>query len=177
MREKAESAVRFQGRSFNGRLGTLSGACWGMVLLVVGLAGPTFATPPDQEEPVVLRRLEVKERPFGELGIHAAGGVSMLALVSKDVKMKYLVITEVKAGSIAEKSGIKQGDRVQRIDGVPVTRISVRQMEEIWRGKEVGDVVRFEVLRGEPAERLEIVVPVEKKRKQPSPASAKRPRK
>src|SRR5262245_35452567 len=110
------------------------------------LCGLIFATAAlGIEPPVKLTPVEVREKPFGELGINATCRTTWLALVSNDAKIQDMVITEIVQKSIAEKSGLKLRDRVVAIDGIAVSDLSVRDVIQIWHEKGVGDHVRFEI--------------------------------
>ena len=114
--------------------------------------------------PVKLSPVEVKEKPFGELGINVNCRTTWLAMVSKDAKIEDMVINEVKADSVAEKSGLKLKDQVMTVDGIAVSELSIRDVIRIWREKGVGDHVRFEVWRARTKETKIIEIPVEKKK-------------
>ena len=68
-----------------------------------------------------------------------------------------LAIREVHAGSAAESAGLQPGDVITRVDDGPATRGSPERAKV---GRDFGDLVPFEVRRGEQTLRLEIPIGV-----------------
>lgn len=78
-------------------------------------------------------------------------GVSIADLSSADVAMQYKVnetgiyISEVNAGSAAEKAGLQAGDKVVSIDGEAIS--DVASLKKIINNHQVGDTITVQVKR------------------------------
>jgi len=64
--------------------------------------------------------------------------------VGTEIGLKDLVVKRVIKGSPADKEGIKMGDKIIKVNGIPVD--SVAKLYEVRSGK-VGDIVKYTILR------------------------------
>ncbi len=107
--------------------------------VVAGSVGISFSIPIDNAMRVADRILAGQSLAPGFLGVgnaqDAPGGEAGV------------VIGEVTPGSGAEEAGVQIGDRVIRIDGVPVT--SLGELAGLIRASFPGDVIELEIVRGE----------------------------
>lgn len=83
------------------------------------------------------------------LGNETFGGIG--AVVSFDAATKDASIDRVLAGGPADRGGLRAGDRIESVDGKPVSQIGGTALRDALRGA-IGTTVRLAVSRG--AERL-----------------------
>lgn len=141
-----------------------------ILLLVVSPSILPATEPPPTAAPVVLETYNVKERPFGFLGIkHATIALHPLKLIVGMKSLRFLQIDELEPGSPGIAAGIQPGDRIVSIDGVKITEIGLRRLKRMGREIEAGAHLRVEFLRpSDGSTRLvEITVPPRPKRPQP----------
>lgn len=141
------------------------------MLLLAAAASIGHATePPPATAPVVLETYDVKERPFGFLGIkHATIAVHPLKLIVGMKALRFLQIDELEPGSPGIAAGILPGDRIESIDGVAITQFGLRKLKRMGTEIEAGTHLRVEFLRPSDGSRrtVEIIVPSRPKSPQP----------
>jgi C-terminal processing protease CtpA/Prc len=86
----------------------------------------------------------VKAGPLGFIGVRLTASTGFLGMVSENAHLKDLVIIDVLKGSPAERAGLSAQDQILKIDGVPVTGLTIRGLREIG-DKERGDIVELTV--------------------------------
>lgn len=131
-------------------------------LLVCLLGTPLCPAGEGAGPPVVLPPYRVEERPFGFLGIqHATVSLHPLKLIVGMKPVKFLQIDALEPGSPGVAAGIEPGDRIARIDGVPIGKFGLRELKRMNRELEVGRVLLIDVWRPRDGSTrtLEIVVP------------------
>jgi C-terminal processing protease CtpA/Prc len=111
-----------------------------VVLLLAAAAAPAQESTPVQMAPVT-----VKAGPLGYVGIRCAVDVGMLGLVSNNAHIRGLAIVEVFKDSAAQRAGLLPGDRIMKIDDVPITSYSINGLRDLGQ-KEKGDLIELTVL-------------------------------
>jgi len=129
------------------------------------------ANPEIQGEPVKLAPYQVKEKPFGFLGVrHATLVVNMWKFVVGMNSVRYLQINELEPSSPGVAAGVLPGDRLISIDGVSIENFGVRKLRRMGNEVEVGRKIVVEILRPSDGSRRTIEVIVAPKPKQPNKA-------
>ena len=119
-----------------------------------------------EESPVRMAPLEVKEDPFGWIGVvKFHGKTTWLARITKSAKMLSLFFDEIVPSSAADRSGILAGDEVLKVDGTSVREMSIKELLQILSEKEVGATIDFFVLHKGALEPSLVKVKVERSRK------------
>ena len=93
-----------------------------------------LASVPGGAEIIPAKEHEVEEQFQGNryVGIHIQ--------VSYEEKEKRTIISGVVAGGPADRAGIKQGDRIEQVDGVDTKDLRIRQVVDLLRGADGTDV-------------------------------------
>lgn len=124
-----------------------------------GVEGLGFAIPINDAKPIVDQLLTfgyVKGRPF--IGI---SGREISDIFSRDFNLpKGIYITEVTAGSGAEKAGIKVNDVLVSLDGKKVE--TMKDIDSIKKDHKAGDTVSVTVMRNEKSIDLKLTFDEEK---------------
>lgn len=124
-----------------------------------GVEGLGFAIPINDAKPIVDQLLTfgyVKGRPF--IGI---SGREISDIFSRDFNLpKGIYITEVTAGSGAEKAGIKVNDVLVSLDGKKVE--TMKDIDSIKKDHKAGDTVSVTVMRNEKSIDLRLTFDEEK---------------
>jgi C-terminal processing protease CtpA/Prc len=89
--------------------------------------------------------MTVTAGPLGSVGVRCAADVGLFGFVSDSAHLKGLAIVEVLKRSAAEQAGLQAQNRVTKIDGVPITMYTIRDLKRIGE-KQKGDAMVFEVL-------------------------------
>jgi S1-C subfamily serine protease len=103
------------------------------------------APAPTPEAPVQMAPVTVKAGPFGLMGIRCVLDLGVFGSLFGSPHIKGMVISEVIAGSEAERAGLKAGDAITAVDAVPVRTYTVDGLREAV-GKEQGDHVALEIV-------------------------------
>lgn len=117
-----------------------------------GNIGIGFAIRADQVQAVTKSLIETGKATTPFLGVSTTDGVG-------DVDGQSVVgakIEEITSGSPAEKAGLKAGDVITAMDGVPITG-SVSLAARV-RSEQVGDEVTIDVSRGTSAEQVKVTL-------------------
>lgn len=117
-----------------------------------GNIGIGFAIRADQVQAVTKSLIETGKATTPFLGVSTTDGVG-------DVDGQSVVgakIEEITSGSPAEKAGLKAGDVITAMDGVPITG-SVSLAARV-RSEQVGDEVTIDVSRGTSAEQIKVTL-------------------
>lgn len=128
-------------------------------------AGIGFAVPVDTVNRVVPELIAYGEFRRPSMGISINDQVSQL--VTRQLKVKGLLVLDVEPGSPAEKAGIvgskpvrdgavKPGDVIQSVDGAPIA--SIGDLERALDGKKVGDQVKLGMWREGKTRQVTIVL-------------------
>lgn len=129
-------------------IATVSGSATGQS----GNIGIGFAIRADQVQAVTKSLIETGKATTPFLGVSTTDGVG-------DVDGQSVVgakIEEITSGSPAEKAGLKAGDVITAMDGVPITG-SVSLAARV-RSEQVGDEVTIDVSRGTSAEQIKVTL-------------------
>ena len=129
-------------------IATVSGSSTGQA----GNIGIGFAIRADQVQAVTRSLIETGKATTPFLGVSTTDGVG-------DVNGQSVVgakIEEITSGSPAEKAGLKAGDVITAMDGVPITG-SVSLAARV-RSEQVGDEVTIDVSRGTSAEQIKVTL-------------------
>ncbi len=108
------------------------------------------------------RRLLVESGPdFGEpIGTGSNG----LSLIAKGEALDRFIV-DVQAESSAERAGLRTGDALESVEGVPMSELRFDRAWHLIRSRgRAGESLRLTILRGE--ERVEMVIPPEDHRKE-----------
>lgn len=124
------------------------------ILLLVGVAASgqePSATPP--EGVVEMDALQVSGRSL-KIGWHARVSAN-----TKTDRISRYIFTQIDRGSLAEKAGIKSGDRLLAIDGHPVIGITVAEyLQLVKRTLSPGETATFALSLERGIFRRELVV-------------------
>jgi membrane-associated protease RseP (regulator of RpoE activity) len=98
--------------------------------LILGFSCALLAKDDSKDEEVVkLDTFVVVAPPLGFIGVkHFKAMVGLLGVVSKNAKLKGLLITEVIDDSPAQRAGLKANDKVLQIDGRPISEYSFNSL-------------------------------------------------
>ena len=124
------------------------------------------------DQPVKLAPYTVEARPFGFLGIkHASIGINPFKLIVGMNSVRFLQINELDPESPGITAGVKAGDRVVSIDGVPITKFGLNKLRHMGENVEVGQKIIVEVIRPSDGSKRMMEVVVTKKAKVPDQAA------
>jgi predicted metalloprotease with PDZ domain len=127
---------------------------------------------PANDQPVKLAPYTVEARPFGFLGIrHAAIGINPLKLIIGMNAVRFLQINELDPKSPGIAAGVKPGDRIVSIDGIPITKIGLNKLRHMGENVEVGQKIIVEVLRPSDGSKRVMEVVVTERAKVPNQAA------
>jgi len=110
-------------------------------------AGPGFAAPSNIVRTVFEQIRRTGRVRRGEIGVRAQTITPILASGLGLKRDQGAVLADVAPGSPADRAGLSVGDLVLTIDGKPIE--NGRQLHVNLYRREVGDVVKLEVLRGD----------------------------
>jgi serine protease Do len=110
-------------------------------------AGPGFAAPSNIVRAVFEQIKRTGRVRRGEIGVRAQTVTPVLAAGLGLKREQGAVLADVAPGSPADRAGLSVGDLVLTLDGKPIE--NGRQLYVNLYRREVGDIVRLEVLRGE----------------------------
>jgi serine protease Do len=110
-------------------------------------AGPGFAAPSNIVRAVFEQIKRTGRVRRGEIGVRAQTVTPVLAAGLGLKRDQGAVLADVAPGSPADRAGLSVGDLVLTLDGKPIE--NGRQLHINLYRREVGDVVRLEVLRGD----------------------------
>ena len=112
-----------------------------------GTSGPGFAAPSNIVRAVFEQIRKTGRVRRGEIGVRAQTVTPILAAGLGLKRDRGAVLADVAPGSPADRAGLSIGDLVLSLDGKAIE--NGRQLHVNLYRREVGDVVRVEVLRGE----------------------------
>ena len=110
-------------------------------------AGPGFAAPSNIVRAVYEQIKRTGRVRRGEIGVRAQTVTPILAAGLGLKREQGAILADVAPGSNGDKAGLSVGDLVLTLDGKPIE--NGRQFHVNLYRREVGDVVRLEVLRGD----------------------------
>ena len=116
-----------------------------------GTAGPGFAAPSNIVRAVFEQIKRTGRVRRGEIGVRAQTVTPTLAAGLGLKRDQGAVLADVAPGSPADRAGLSVGDLVLTLDGKPIE--NGRQLHVNLYRREVGDLVRLEVLRGDSRRR------------------------
>jgi serine protease Do len=119
-------------------------------------AGPGFAAPSNIVRAVFEQIRKTGRVRRGEIGVRAQTITPTLAAGLGLKRDQGAVLADVAPGSPADRAGLAVGDLVLTLDGKAIE--NGRQLHVNLYRKEVGDVVRLEVLRGDQPTRVNVSV-------------------
>lgn len=119
-------------------------------------------------EPVIMAPFAVKEPPFGFLGIkHATVVFNPWKFCVGMNSVRFLQIDELDPSSPGVAAGIRPGDRIVSIDGVPIISFGLRKLRRLGDEVVVGQKIVIELLRPGDKSKLIMEVTVPKKPSKP----------
>jgi serine protease Do len=110
-------------------------------------AGPGFAAPSNIVRAVFEQIKRTGRVRRGEIGVRAQTVTPVLAAGLGLKRDQGAVLADVSPGGPADRAGLSVGDLVLTLDGKPIE--NGRQLHVNLYRREVGDIVRLEVLRGD----------------------------
>lgn len=135
-----------------------------LLLSIAVQAQPAVAV----DAPVLLETVAAKPRPQGDFGLAAEGRFSLQSFFS--LSLDSVTIHGVKAGSLAEAAGLKEGDTVIAINGVTMQGMKLSSARKLLPSVVYeGDTMTLLVATKEGDAAREVVLTAVAKAEQPKP--------